>query len=596
MGNSAELHRIGYLGPEGTFTHQALDRLPGDGRPRAIPLATVADVIRAVESGRVGAGVVPIENSVEGAVTATLDGLAFGQGGVRIAAEVLLPIHFDLFAARGVGRARLRKVLSHPHAFAQCRKFIHSRKLETHSALSTAEACQTLRDHPLPGVGAIASSKAGALYGLVAVKRGIEDVSDAVTRFVLLAKRTPSPTGWDKTSLLLTPRHDRPGSLVELLQEFSCRCINLSRIESRPLKTRLGRYCFFIDAHGHIDDAVLSDAVRSLSRKDVDVKFLGSYSNAAAKPSSHDRSAAHGRKLASGKKLKPIRSVGVCGLGLIGGSLASALQSLGDIKVRGYDIDPKTRRNAISSGIECVSTLPQLIFGSDLIVVATPIETTERIFSDLSPHLKRSQIVTDVGSVKAPVLNAAKRLLPAGVPFVGGHPMAGSEQSGFRASRPDLFQGSSWVLIFDENADRSAYIRLSDLIVRLGARVFALRADAHDSAVSLISHLPHVIAYSLMAYVADSREPSTHRALAAGSFRDLVRVSGAAPQIWTEICRLNAEQVHQSLKGYVRCLSEIEQIFCAGDFGRLRAHFEKGHSGYRRILATARGSPRLESP
>ena len=108
------------------------------------------------------AGIVPIENSIEGAVTATLDGLAFGRAGLRIIAEVLLPIHFDLFVPRVAARSRVREVLSHPHALAQCRKFIHTRKLATRSALSTAEACQTLRDRPMPGVGAIASGKAGA--------------------------------------------------------------------------------------------------------------------------------------------------------------------------------------------------------------------------------------------------------------------------------------------------------------------------------------------------------------------------------------------------------------------------------------------------
>lgn len=580
MGKSIVVRRIGYLGPEGTFTHQAIERLrhaPVSGGVRAVPFATVMDVIGAVEGGRVDGGVVPIENSIEGAVTATLDGLAFGRGGVRIAAEVLLPIHFDLFVSRGMKGARLREVLSHPHAFAQCRNFIGQRRLVTRSALSTADACQTLRDDPRAGVGAIASSKTGAMYGLAAVWRGIEDVKDAVTRFVFLAKRTPARTWADKTSLVLTPKHNRPGSLMEVLREFSSRRINLSRIESRPLKTKLGRYCFFIDAEGHIDDPLLSDAVLSLSRKDVDVKFLGSYPRAGV-PVAREG----GIRPAAAKK-GTIRSVGICGLGLIGGSLAQALRSLGGVSVKGYDIEGRTRREAGKAGIDCVSSLADAVSGVDLIVVATPIESIESVLGQIAPMLKRGQIVTDVGSVKVPLMRAARRLMPSWAIFIGGHPMAGSERSGFGSSRTDLFRGATWVLTADKGTNPRAFSRLSDLIHRLDARVTAIRAEAHDSAVSLISHLPHVLAYSLMAYAAESGDRSIHQDLAAGSFRDMVRVAGSPPKIWAEICRRNSENIHSTLKEYLSRLAAVESLMARGDFEGLRALFEDGYRGYRKI-------------
>lgn len=585
MKTKKSMTRVGYFGPEGTFTHEALDHLPAGtmrGATRAVPYATVAEVIRALETRAVDAAMVPIENSVEGAVTATLDGLAFGRGGVRIAAEVLLPIHFDLFTARGIGKARLREVHSHPHALAQCRKFILKRRVATRSTLSTAEACQRLRDHPRAGVGAIASSKAGALYGLTAAARGIEDVTDAVTRFVLLSRETPAATGSDKTSLVLTPKHDRPGSLVELLQEFSSRGINLTRIESRPLKTQLGRYCFFIDAEGHIDDAELGAAARGLSKKEMDVKFLGSYPN-VGKVGEAGRRAGEDRE----KTGKGIKAVGIIGLGLIGGSLARALLRVEGIRVRGYDTDAKTRKDAAAAGIECVRTARGLAAGSELIVVATPGPVIEENFREMSRVLKPGQIVTDAGSVKMAVEEAARKFLPRGVFFIGGHPMAGSERPGFGSSRADLFTCSPWVLTFDEKTDGRAYLRIMELLLRLRARVVPMRAEIHDEIAAQISHLPHVIAYTLMSWANEPAGRAMRQELAAGSFRDMVRVSGAPPEAWTEICRMNAGQVRAALEGYGARLEGILSILNRGEFERLRKIFGEGHAGYRRLAESS---------
>lgn len=579
--------RIAYLGPEGTFTHQALDLLPAGPRVRAVPYPTVPDVMHALEERDVDAAIVPIENSIEGAVTATLDGLAFGRRDIRIEAEVLLPIHFDLFVSRGTRAAKLKEVLSHPHAIAQCRKFISTHRLVPRSALSTAEACRQLRDQPRPGVGAIASSKAGELYGLTAVRRGIEDVSGAVTRFVYLRSGASSqPTGQDKTSLVLTPKHDRPGSLVEVLQEFSSRRINLSRIESRPLKTELGRYCFFIDAAGHIGDPLLGEAVRSFSRKDVDVKFLGSYPSVSNPPPRRGRPEVRPVDNVRRRILTPLRRVGVIGLGLIGGSIAKALSNTDGVSVCGFDTDAETRRRAARAGMVCAKSITDLAARSELIVIAAPIEATDRIFRDLAGVLRSTHLVTDVGSVKGPVLSAARTLLPRRGLFIGGHPMAGSERTGFEMSRADLFRGSAWVLTVDARTDPASFLRLAELVISMGARVVPMRPAVHDEAVSVISHLPHALAYSLVSLADDPRDRPIRQELAAGSFRDLVRVSGAPPEVWAEIFRVNRSEVRSALGRYIRRLTEIQSILDLGQFDRLRRVFEEGHRGHQRLRKT----------
>ncbi|OGH57323.1 MAG: hypothetical protein A3G34_04645 [Candidatus Lindowbacteria bacterium RIFCSPLOWO2_12_FULL_62_27] len=585
--------RVGYLGPAGTFTHEAVDRLAAVRGMEAKAYSSVADVFHGLETGEVEAGVVPIENSIEGAVTATLDGLAFGRRGIRIAAEVLLPIHFDVFMPASLSGSRLKEVMSHPHALAQCRRFIGRRRLGTRVTLSTAEACERLRSSPQAGVGAIASRKAGDLYGLVAVARGIEDVKDAVTRFVYLA-RAPrqalegAPTGADKTSLVLTPKRDLPGSLVELLQEFSSRGINLSRIESRPLKTRLGRYCFFIDASGHIKDATLGEAVRALSRKEVEVKFLGSYADVSA------GAVVRGKGGVGRRRIRAIRSVGVIGLGLIGGSMARALKGLDGIEVVGYDRDARAERMASAAGIRCV---PISGMGAcELVVVAVPIERCEGVFRDLSAHLERRPIVTDVSSVKGPILESARRHLGSRAHFIGGHPMAGSERSGFASSRADLFRGTPWVMTVTEDMPGEAYLRLMELLSRLEMRVAPLSAESHDAAVSMISHLPHVLSYTLTAGTSARAGRAVLEDLAAGSFRDLVRVSGASPDSWARICEMNAACVATALEAYVGDLTKALDYLRRGEIERLRRIFARGHKEHRRFMAPTYQRRRIKWP
>ena len=274
--------RYGYFGPVGTFTHQALLTLPAQhGEP--VPYGTVGQALQAVREGEVTSVLVPIENSVEGGVTATLDNLTYGDPLV-ITREVLLPVQFTLFARAGTRLTDVKHVLTHPHAAAQCRQWLadHLPEVAVTEGGSTAAAAAEVADPGSRYDAAICATVAGQLYRLTPLAEGIADNPDGVTRFVLVARPGPvgPPTGADKTTMVLFLREDHPGALLEILEQFASRGVNLCRIESRPTKRTLGDYCFSVDAEGHLDDARVAEALMGLHRICADVVFLGSYPRA----------------------------------------------------------------------------------------------------------------------------------------------------------------------------------------------------------------------------------------------------------------------------------------------------------------------------
>jgi prephenate dehydratase len=277
--------RYGYFGPEGTFTHQALLSIPGTDSGELIPYATVAACLDAVRAGEVSSGLVPIENSVEGGVSATLDNLTYGEP-LMITREVLLPVQFTLFARAGTSLADVRRVITHPHAAAQCRDWLAANLPQATITAegSTAAAAATVADPESGYDAAVSSEIAGKLYGLTPLASEIADNEAAVTRFILLTRPGPvgPATGVDKTSLVLFMRADRAGALLELLDQFASRGVNMCRIESRPTKTVFGNYCFAIDVEGHIDDDRLAEALMGLHRVSARVIFLGSFPRADA--------------------------------------------------------------------------------------------------------------------------------------------------------------------------------------------------------------------------------------------------------------------------------------------------------------------------
>jgi prephenate dehydratase len=277
--------RIAYLGPRGTFTEDALRAAVGDDDVETIPAATVYDAIIGVREGTADRALVPFENSIEGAVTATLDTLAFDADGVTLVGEYDLPIRHCLIARDQIPLEGIEVVVSHPQASAQCARFIREQlpQAEVRAASSTAEAVKLVADSDRPWAALGAESAAG-LYGAAVLRQGVEDEADNITRFVWVAPEgtVPSGSGPWRTSLVFSELgEDHPGALVEALRVFSDREVNLTRIESRPLRRGLGRYQFFVDIEGAAGDDPLAPAIEALRSKAETVRVLGSWPIAA---------------------------------------------------------------------------------------------------------------------------------------------------------------------------------------------------------------------------------------------------------------------------------------------------------------------------
>jgi prephenate dehydratase len=273
--------RVTYLGPAGTFTEDALLAAAGDAEIEAIASPTVFDAIVAVDEGNADRSLVPFENSIEGAVRSTLDTLAFDATQVAIVGEHDHPISHSLIARSELDLERIEMVLSHPQATAQCAHFIRRQlpDAEVRSVASTAEAVRAVSESDRPWA-ALGAASAAMIYGCVVLRDAVEDSPDNMTRFVWLAPTGTDVTGagaWRTTLVFSELGEDHPGALVEALTEFSRREVNLTRIESRPLRRGLGRYMFFIDLEGSASDAVVAEAIDALRTKAETVRILGSY-------------------------------------------------------------------------------------------------------------------------------------------------------------------------------------------------------------------------------------------------------------------------------------------------------------------------------
>jgi len=277
--------RVGFLGPLGTFTEQALKSQADLAAAEHVLYRTMPDVLDAVEAGEVDLGFVAIENSIEGTVNLSQDEIAFNHD-LLIQREVVLDIEHCLMAKPGATLESITQVLSIPVASAQCHAFLRNRvpNAALRAANSTAEAAQLAASDTDPNVAAVAPRASAELYGLQILADDIADHPGNQTRFVVVAKHgIPAPTGHDRTGLVIYQRADEPGSLIAILQEFAARRINLSNLLSRPTKDGgLGDYCFIVYLDGHVSDELVADAMRSLHSKHGKVKFLGSYPAAGA--------------------------------------------------------------------------------------------------------------------------------------------------------------------------------------------------------------------------------------------------------------------------------------------------------------------------
>ena len=275
------LSRYGFLGPVGTFTEAALRTVPSAQRAELTPYPSVSAALDAVRSGEADGAMVPIENSVEGSVATTLDELASGEP-LQVVREVVLPVRFSLLARTGTALDGVRVVATHPHAAAQCRRWLRARlpAAEVVLAPSTADAARAVAEGRYDA--AVSAPVAGEHYGLIALAEDVQDAEGAVTRFVLAVRPgpLPSPTGADRTGLFAFIDDDRPGALLALLTEFAVRGVNLSRIESRPTGGRLGQYFFSLDCDGHLRDERVGEALSALHRVCAQVRVLGSWARA----------------------------------------------------------------------------------------------------------------------------------------------------------------------------------------------------------------------------------------------------------------------------------------------------------------------------
>jgi prephenate dehydratase len=288
--------RIGYLGPRGTFTEEALLGAVDANAVELVALETVYEAVMAVESGSLAWALVPIENSIEGPVTVTLDTLATEVVSTAIVGELVLVVHQALIAPAGVGLEAITTVVSHPHALGQCSAFLRTELPDAAVAASTstAEAVRTVATDRTPGWAAIGARVAAEIYGCTVVRERIEDHPDNETRFVWLGRRG---AGLDALPLIEQPPADapaktsvvfwgqgaqRPGWLVGCLDEFARRDINLTKIESRPRRDRLGQYMFFADLEGGCHQAPVADGLAGLRTHCHELRVLGSYP--AARP------------------------------------------------------------------------------------------------------------------------------------------------------------------------------------------------------------------------------------------------------------------------------------------------------------------------
>ena len=267
--------RLGYLGPAGTNTELAC--IAYDGAAIRVPYPSIPDVGRAVELRSVDEGVAPIENSVGGSVSITLDLLIHGSG-LAIRNELVSPITHSLLVREGTRLSDIRVIYSHPQALEQCRVYVSGKlpDAEPVASLSTSAAVEEMLAADLPSA-AIATEHASELYGAHVLDRGIEDFPNNMTRFVVLATTDHEQTGDDKTSVCFSFDDDAPGILYSVLGEFATRGINLAKIESRPTREALGRYIFLVDLEGHRDDEVVRAALEEVERQTSTLKIFGSY-------------------------------------------------------------------------------------------------------------------------------------------------------------------------------------------------------------------------------------------------------------------------------------------------------------------------------
>jgi prephenate dehydratase len=275
--------KVGYLGPEGTFSDEASSQYKKNiGNAEFIPFSNFHEILISVDKGKIDEGIVPIENSVEGTIGIVTDMLV-NEVNLKIKQEIIIPVTHYLMTRSKIKKNKVTEVLSHPQVIDQCKNYLrkHLPKAKIRFSFSTADAARQVAEatevHSLSEPAAIASKTSAKLYGLNIIDSKVNDYPDNSTRFIVLAKSDHPRTGKDKTSIVFSIKKDRPGGLYSILKEFALRNINLTKIESRPTKASLGDYYFFVDLEGYRADKKVSDALKEIKKRASFCKIFGSY-------------------------------------------------------------------------------------------------------------------------------------------------------------------------------------------------------------------------------------------------------------------------------------------------------------------------------
>lgn len=277
--------------------------------------------------------------------------------------------------------------------------------------------------------------------------------------------------------------------------------------------------------------------------------------------------------------MKHIKKIAVIGLGLIGGSLALSLKNVNkNFIISGYDIKSESMNIARYRNIIDIiaADYKEAVLDADLVIIATPISNIVEAVKNIKDYLKKGAIVTDVGSAKEKIVQKVNKILPDGVFFIGGHPMAGSENEGILSATPDLFRNTFYILTPTDTTKSEPFVTLHSLLTRIGAKVISIEPGEHDGNVALISHLPHVLSTNLVNLVDDrQKEMKNLFKLCAGGFRDMTRIAAANIKMWLDISLENKDKLVKSIDEYIKYLTEFKNYLEKNDSGLIKNHYLK---------------------
>jgi len=560
---------VAYLGPEGTYSHSALRQYFGSEQS-SLPLATIEDVFTSVAIGDCDYAIVPVENSTEGSVTATLD--CFNKSSLIICGEISLRIKHVLLgltqsnaqSSALLNVENVQKIVSHQQSLGQCRKWLdqHFPGVARVPVSSNAEAALIASQEP--GVAAIASRSAAEIYQLSILAQDIEDTADNTTRFLVISKNfqaQPSANSAnDKTSLIVTV-YNEPGALFKVLEPLKRFSVNMSKLESRPSGKEAWSYSFYIDVDGHQKDSNVASALTALKQPEIAVKILGSYPVSGLVHNEQTR--ALSEPVLLGKKIV------IIGLGLIGGSVARALSDKGlSAQIWAVGRDLESLQYAQDKGVIAgySTELESACADADLILIAVPGLSVASIMQGLAKLVKDDCVITDVASVKQSTIDAAIDAfgtLPLNL--VPGHPIAGSEKSGFLAADPELFVRRRVILTPVPETNKAAIDLVSSLWRELGAEVLEMSVQQHDAVLAATSHLPHLLAFALVDSLSQQGTSDEIFRYAAGGFRDFTRIAASDPDMWRDVFLSNADALCSILEEFEADLTVFKQAIKAAD-------------------------------